>query len=148
MKCKAVRRLLPAYLSDELAADRREPVARHLEGCVACRQEFAALKADAELLRGADAPGPSPYLLTRVMADARATGRPSLFRFRLGVALRTAVATVLVAAGVLAGTMLGGDIAHMSSANGIAEWSPSMDEEPSLIDAYEAAFVEATGDEQ
>jgi len=46
---------------------------------------------------------------------------------------------------VLAGTMLGGDIAEMSSRNGIEEWTPSLGDEPSLIDVYEAAVAEATG---
>jgi len=106
------------------------------------------MAAEAELLRRVEAPEPSPYLLTRAMAEVRQAGRPSPARFRLGAALRTAAATALVAAGVLAGTMLGGDIAEMSSKNGIAEWTPSLGDEPSLIDVYEAAVAEATGDGQ
>ncbi len=148
MKCKEIRRLLPAYLNDRIAGDRREPVARHLDRCVACRQELEILKADAELLDSFEAPEPSSWLTTRVMAEVRSTGRPSAVRLRLGVALRTAAATVLVAAGVFIGTVLGGGIAEMSSANGIAEWTPSMGEDPSLVDVYEAAFVEVAGGEQ
>lgn len=40
MDCRQVQELLSAYLDGELPAPQQELVARHLDGCQACRREF------------------------------------------------------------------------------------------------------------
>lgn len=42
MRCQEFREMMDSYISDELLVETNHEVLRHLENCVACRNEFAA----------------------------------------------------------------------------------------------------------
>jgi anti-sigma factor RsiW len=109
MNCNKNKRLLSRYLDHELDQGRRRQVEEHLESCARCRQELAELGATTSRLRELSAPGPSPFLATRVMAEVRLTGRhrrPAWARL-----VTTAAAVLLVAGGAFAGLRLGTGLA-------------------------------------
>ena len=87
-------------------------------------------------------PEPSPFLVTRVMAEVRRTERASAGQLVLGRAFRAAGAAVLVAAGIFLGTVLGGDIAGLvNGENGTEVWETA-DAEPSVLDYCESVLSE------
>ncbi|MEO0085259.1 MAG: zf-HC2 domain-containing protein [candidate division WOR-3 bacterium] len=131
-----MKRLIPAWLDGELEPTRRDAVAKHLAVCVVCRAEMAALRADRQALVSSRTPEPSPYLLTRVMAEARRI-RPS--RVWLTVpALRAAAAVLVVAASLGVGVLLGRGFAGGTQSADTA-WSLSYSE-PVVVDVYEPAL--------
>lgn len=138
MKCKKAIRLLPAYLDAEADEGRKSEIERHLAGCAACRQELESLKADMELCALVEVPELPPFLPTRTMAEIRS---PEPGRVLAGILVRRALAgaaaTVLVAAGVWAGSLLGGEI-QGGSENGSLWYS--VENEPSLEDIYGLAL--------
>jgi anti-sigma factor RsiW len=108
MKCNKTMKLFSRYVDGELSSRDRESVERHVAACAGCRQEFEALKADADLLRAFPGPGPSDWLVTRTMAEVRQEGlRQTTRRPAWARVLATAAAVVLVAAGAWFGTVLG-----------------------------------------
>ena len=44
MRCKKARQNLTAFLDEELPANRRDQISRHLEGCASCQKEREALE--------------------------------------------------------------------------------------------------------
>lgn len=136
MKCSEVRRMLPAWLDRELADSRRDEVAKHLAACVVCRAEMAALRRDLAALASGRAPEPSPFLLTRVMAEVRT--RRLARRFLPVPVLRAAAAVLVVAASLGAGVFLGHGFAGRSAATD-ESWSVSYSA-PVAIDVYEPAL--------
>jgi anti-sigma factor RsiW len=109
MKCKNAERLLSRYLDHELDQGRARQLEDHLAQCANCRQELADLASATDRLRALDAPGPSPFLATRVMAEvrlARRRHRPAWARL-----VATAAAVLLVAGGAFAGVNLGTGLA-------------------------------------
>ena len=144
MKCSRVKRFLSAYHDGEIAGPKREEIARHLEGCAACRQEFEALKAAVATIRAAEVPDSPLYLATRVLAEIRQSGADSAVARRPVWArvFASAAAVVLIAAGVWVGAMLGNGIAGSGNrANGTNEW-PFEGIEPSFAEVYESMFAE------
>lgn len=135
-KCSEVKRLIPAWLDGELAPARRDTVAKHLAGCVVCRAEMAALRADRQALVSSRTPEPSPFLVTRVMAEVRRT-RPARVLLP-SPALRAAAAVLAVFAGLGAGVLIGhGFAGRLSTAD--AGWSAGYPE-PVVVDVYEPAL--------
>jgi len=76
MWCHRARRLLSAYLDDEIGPRRRALLESHLAGCASCVAELAKLRAQCEVLAEADqAPALPPDLWPRVLAAADESGR-------------------------------------------------------------------------
>src|SRR5436305_10210917 len=74
MNCRQVEPLLSALLEGSVAEREGRAIARHLEGCPACRRrrdEFAALGAD---LRGLAELAPPPHLARRAIQRWAAEG--------------------------------------------------------------------------
>jgi anti-sigma factor RsiW len=53
MTCRDVRALLDSYLDEELTAEMRDRVDRHLLRCAGCAQECSSLERSVRVLRGA-----------------------------------------------------------------------------------------------
>ena len=136
MKCDEVRKRLSRFLDGELNVREKELVSRHIEQCPDCRQEFAALEENRELLRSAQTPEAPAYLVTRVMAEVRSqtSGRQRTSPF-WARAFATAAAVLVVVAGAWFGTVLGREIA--GNGNGNTESVLSANVEPSLDDMYQ-----------
>lgn len=109
-ECREWRELLGAYALGHLDGDERAGLEAHLEGCVGCREELAALAPVAQMLPHADparfgpAPQPPPELGQRIAATIEAEKqqveqrrRRRLFGgFAFGGAAAAAVAAVLL----------------------------------------------------
>ncbi|MBN2537460.1 zf-HC2 domain-containing protein [candidate division WOR-3 bacterium] len=109
MNCNNCNRMLSRYLDRELDQGRASELEEHLARCPACRDELARLAADAEGLRTLESAGPSPFLVTRVMAEvrlSRRSRRPAWAR-----AMATTAALLLVAGGAFAGIRVGTSLA-------------------------------------
>ena len=60
MNCQQIRKLIPVYLDDELAAADRQRVAEHLQTCADCRAEARAIEKSWALLDTFKAIEPDP----------------------------------------------------------------------------------------
>jgi len=89
MNCETAQELLVWYDDGELDPAEAEPARRHLEGCAACREELAALRATMELVR--------PCLLGAQAAPAGAGGRAWSPCRRLALPVLVAAACLLFA---------------------------------------------------
>lgn len=62
MKCQVVLRHLSQYLEHDLPSSQQEEMARHLEGCAACRAEAESLRAAERALQSLAATELAPEL--------------------------------------------------------------------------------------
>jgi anti-sigma factor RsiW len=97
---------LIAYLKDELPPAARDTVARHLEGCAACRETAAAFRALLERLVHGPAAPPVSWPRYRAELRARLDARAGRRRWAWGrqplpVAISMGVATALVVVALL-----------------------------------------------
>jgi len=51
MKCEQYKELLPLYITGDLEQSEAESIARHLEGCTACRSIYDSLRETANVLK-------------------------------------------------------------------------------------------------
>jgi anti-sigma factor RsiW len=70
MTCNEISELLSPFLDRRLSAPKSEQVAAHLEACVRCRDELAALRFSAELVASLPAPRLPDDLARAVVARA------------------------------------------------------------------------------
>lgn len=99
--CEAVRPELPALAADALDEAEAAPIRAHLDGCAACRAEYAAYLEALSALAEELAAGPPAAVRDRVLAAARADlARPARWRERL-LALGLAAALVLSVFGLV-----------------------------------------------
>lgn len=66
-----IRRKLPAYLDNALAAEEKEEIKRHLGRCGSCRGEIADLELTIGYLKSLPEVEPPPWLTARIMANVR-----------------------------------------------------------------------------
>ncbi len=71
MEHAEIRRKLPAYLDNALAAEEKEEIKRHLGRCGSCRGEIADLELTIGYLKSLPEVEPPPWLTARIMAKAR-----------------------------------------------------------------------------
>jgi predicted anti-sigma-YlaC factor YlaD len=115
MKCRTVQKKLSAYQDRELKPREQEEVDRHLLSCRACREQYEELGRVWQSLGGLEGIRPDPWFyrqLVRKIKEPREKGvlLPLQHVFRL---LRgPAIASIILVAGLLAGTYLGGVLAR------------------------------------
>lgn len=110
MRCRNIRKKLSAYQDKELGPQEQEQVKNHLLGCQACREQYAELEQVWQTLGELEGIHPDPWFygqLVRKIKEPREQGLlPNIER--LFQMLRTpAVASILLAVGILVGTYLG-----------------------------------------
>jgi hypothetical protein len=66
-----IRRRLPAYLDNAVAAEEKEEIKRHLARCGSCRGEIADLELTVGYLKSLPEVDPPPWLTARIMATVR-----------------------------------------------------------------------------
>jgi hypothetical protein len=71
MDCELIKAYIPSLLAEELPADERKRVLRHMEECTVCHQEMAELEKTWALMDQWETEDPSTTIKTRVMAFAR-----------------------------------------------------------------------------
>jgi anti-sigma factor RsiW len=110
MKCRNVQKKLSAYQDRELEPKEQEQVKSHLLSCRACREQYAEFERVWQTLKELQEIRPDPWfysqLVRRVKEPRERVLLPSLqWVFQM---LRTpAIASILLAIGILAGTYLG-----------------------------------------
>jgi predicted anti-sigma-YlaC factor YlaD len=115
MKCRSVQKKLSAYQDKELKPREQEEVTRHLLSCQSCREQYEKLERVWQTLGGFEEIHPDPWFyrqLLRKIEEPRQQGLlPTIERFFQP--LRTpAIASILLAIGILAGTYLGNTLAR------------------------------------
>ena len=110
MRCRNIHKKLSAYQDKELKPQEQEEVRRHLLSCRSCREQYEKLEEVWQTLGSLDEVLPDPWFypqVARKIKEPRERGvLPTIERaFQL---LRTpAIASILLAVGILAGTYLG-----------------------------------------
>lgn len=144
MNCSSVRNRLSAYLDQELGQKEAILVSRHIEACEACRQELAALKNDAALLRSSELPEQPAFLVSRTMAEVRVrvSSRIPVWRRVVSRRFYALAASVLLAVGVVwFGAWIGTGLARLG--NGPAANGELLNgAEPGFADFAESVLAE------
>jgi len=110
MKCHSIQKKFSAYQDRELKPREQEEVSRHLLSCQSCREQYEKLEQVWQTLGELRPISPDPWFyrqLVRKIKEPREQGLwPTIERFFQ--LLRTpAIASILLAIGILAGTYLG-----------------------------------------
>ena len=110
MRCRNVQKKLSAYQDKELKPREQEEVSRHLLDCHSCREQYEKLERVWQTLGGIQEIRPDPWFypqIVRKIKEPREQGLlPTIERFFQ--LLRTpAIASFLLAIGILSGTYLG-----------------------------------------
>jgi hypothetical protein len=71
MSCEIIKTNIPSLLAEELSADERRRVLRHMEECSLCRAEMAELEKTWKYMDRWEIEEPSPAIKARVMAVAK-----------------------------------------------------------------------------
>ena len=110
MKCHSIQKKFSAYQDRELKPGEQEEISRHLLSCQSCREQYEKLEGVWQTLGELEEIRPDAWFysqLVRKIKERREQGLwPTIERvFQL---LRTpAIASILLAVGILAGTYLG-----------------------------------------
>jgi hypothetical protein len=110
MKCSKVQKKLSAYQDRELEPTEQEQVRNHLLSCRACREQYAELERIWKIAGQLEEIYPDPWFyrqLLRKIEGPRQQGLlPTIERFFQPLRA-PAIASILLAIGILAGTYLG-----------------------------------------
>jgi len=110
MKCRSVQKKLSAYQDRELEPTEQEQVKSHLLSCRACREQFAELERVWQTLGEVKEIRPDPWFYPQVVRKIREPRQQGLLPTieRFFQPLRTpAIASILLAIGILGGAYLG-----------------------------------------
>ena len=115
MKCPNVQKKLSAYQDRELEPREQEQVRSHLLSCRACREQFSELERVWQTLGGVEEIHPDPWFYPQVVRKIKEPRQQGLLPIieRFFQPLRTpAIASILLAIGILAGAYLGNILAR------------------------------------
>ena len=110
MKCRSVQKKLSAYQDRELDPIEQEQVRSHLLSCRACREQYAELDRIWQTLGELQEIRPDPWFYPQVVRKIREPRQQGLLPTieRFFQPLRTpAIASILLAIGILGGAYLG-----------------------------------------
>jgi len=110
MKCRSAQKKLSAYQDGELEPREQELVRSHLLSCQACREQFAEFERIWQTLEELQEIRPDPWFYPQLVRKVKEPREQSLFPGLQWVfpILRTpAIASILLAIGILAGAYLG-----------------------------------------
>ena len=110
MKCRSVQKKLSAYQDRELKPGEQQEISRHLQSCQSCREQYEKLDWLWQTLGEIEEIRPDPWFyphLIRKIKEPREQGLwPTIERFFQPLRI-PAIASILLAVGILAGTYLG-----------------------------------------
>jgi len=110
MKCHSVQKKLSAYQDGELEPWEQEQVRGHLLSCRACREQFAELERVWKIVGQFEEIHPDPWFypqLVRKIKEPRERGLLPGLQWVFPMLRTPAIASILLAIGILAGTYLG-----------------------------------------
>jgi len=110
MKCLSIQKKLSAYQDGELEPREQEEITRHFLSCLSCREQYEKLERTWQILGELEEIRPDPWFygqLVRKIKEPREEGLlPTIERF-LQRFRTPAVASILLAVGIMAGSYLG-----------------------------------------
>ena len=115
MKCHSVQKKLSAYQDGELEPLEQEKVRSHLLSCRDCRNQFAEIEGAWQTLGELEQIDPDPWFyqqLVRKIKEPREQGLLPAIERLIQVLRTPAIASILLAIGILAGTYLGSILAR------------------------------------
>lgn len=110
MKCQNIQKKLSAYQDRELEPKEQEQVKIHLLGCRDCREQFAELDRIWKIVGQLEEIHPDPWFyrqLTRKIREPREQGQIPGVQWVFQMLRTPAIASILLAIGILAGAYLG-----------------------------------------
>jgi anti-sigma factor RsiW len=115
MKCQNVQKKLSAYQDRELEPKEQERVKSHLLSCRACREQYAELEQVWKLVGQLEEIHPDQWFyrqLIRKIREPREQSRIAALQWVFPILRTPAIASILLAIGILAGTYLGNILAR------------------------------------
>ena len=115
MKCQNIQEKLSAYQDRELEPKEQEQVRSHLLSCRGCREQFAELERVWQTLGELEQIHPDPWFypqLVRKVKEPRERGFLSGLQWVFPILRPPAIASILLAIGILTGTYLGNILAR------------------------------------
>ena len=110
MKCHSVQKKLSAYQDRELEPQEQEQVRNHLLSCRACSKQYAEFERVWQTLEELQEIRPDPWFypqLARKVKEPRERGLLPGLQWVFPMLRTPAIASILLAIGILAGTYLG-----------------------------------------
>jgi predicted anti-sigma-YlaC factor YlaD len=110
MKCRSVQKKLSAYQDRELEPQEQEQVRSHLLSCRVCREQFAELERVWKIVGQFEEIPPDPWFyrrLIRKIKEPRERGLLPGLKWVFQMLRTPAIASILLAVGILVGTYLG-----------------------------------------
>lgn len=137
---------LEEYLAGEARGARLAAIEQHLEGCAACREDMAALRAQQQLLRELRSPavaGPAPGFYARVMERIEAQRASSIWSIFLQPAFsrRLSYATLALLVVLSAAVWSGGSEALVDEGNPMVVIATELPEAPGIDPGHDRAVV-------
>jgi anti-sigma factor RsiW len=117
MKCKSIHIKLIRYLDGEIKGDLQHEIEAHLKTCSHCSELLVRLKKALDIIDEEKKIQYDPYMLTRIMARLE-DQKEIVIRNRLQVAFQAIAFTVLIAAGIYSGIILGKDFSNRNAISG------------------------------
>jgi predicted anti-sigma-YlaC factor YlaD len=115
MKCHSIQKKFSAYQDRELEPREQEQVRSHLLSCRTCREQFAELDRVWQSLGELEEIRPDPWFypqLVRKIKQPRERGLLPGLQWVFPMLRTPAIASILLAVGILAGTYLGNTLAR------------------------------------
>ena len=115
MKCRSVKNKLSAYQDRELDPTEQEQVKNHLLSCRDCREQYAELERVWQTLGELEQIQPNPWFYQQVIRkirELRERGLLPRLQWIFQMFRTPAIASILLAIGILAGTYLGNILAR------------------------------------
>jgi len=115
MKCHNVQKKLSAYQDVELTSQEQNEVATHLVSCQSCREQYEKIERVWQTLGELEEIRPDPWFYPQLARKIKEPREKGLWPTVEGIfqLLRTpAIASILLAVGILAGTYLGNILAR------------------------------------
>jgi anti-sigma factor RsiW len=115
MKCRSVQKRLSAYQDRELDPRDQEEISRHLLSCQSCREQYAELERVWQTLGELQEIRPDSWFylqLVRKVKEPRERGFLPGLQWVFPILRTPAIASILLAIGILTGTYLGNTLAR------------------------------------
>jgi predicted anti-sigma-YlaC factor YlaD len=115
MKCHNAQKKFSAYQDRELKPREQEEISSHLLNCQSCREQYEKLERVWQTLRELEEIRPGPWFypqLVRKVKEPRERGLLPGLQWVFPMLRTPAIASILLAIGILAGTYLGSILAR------------------------------------